>query len=86
MLHKISLNVKFASDKSLGIMETPFVYDRYVLPGVELGFYGAGVEYFPIREAKQALRFHAFWCSNTSEPVQQTFNVGLRWQMDLLNR
>mgnify|MGYP002514714781 FL=1 len=30
MLHKISLNVKFASDKSLGIMETPFVYDRYV--------------------------------------------------------
>ena len=63
-----------------------FVYDRYVLPGVELGFYGAGVEYFPIREAKQALRFHAFWCSNTSEPAEQTFNVGLRWQMDLLKR
>ena len=63
-----------------------YIYDRYVLPGVELGFYGAGVEYFPIKEAKQALRLHAFWCSNTSEPVQQTFNIGLRWQMDLLSR
>ena len=67
-------------------MDTPFVYDRYVLPGVELGFYGAGVEYFPIREAKQALRFHAFWCSNTSDADPQTFNVGVRWQMDILNR
>lgn len=63
-----------------------FAYDRYVLPGVELGFYGAGVEYFPIKENRQALRLHAFWCSNTSDPVPQTFNIGLRWQMDLLNR
>lgn len=66
--------------------DAAFIYDRYVLPGVELGFYGAGVEYFPIKDAKQALRLHAFWCSNTSEPVQQTFNIGLRWQMDLLSR
>lgn len=63
-----------------------FIYDRYVLPGVELGLYGAGVEYFPIKEAKQALRLHAFWCSNTSNPAPQTLNVGIRWQMDLLNR
>lgn len=63
-----------------------FVYDRYVLPGVELGFYGAGVEYFPLKEAKQSLRLHAFWCSNTSNPVPHTFNVGLRWQMNVFNR
>lgn len=63
-----------------------FVYDRYVLPGVDLGFYGAGVEYFPIKTDKQALRIHAFWCSNTSDADPQTFNVGVRWQMDILNR
>lgn len=66
--------------------QAPFVYDRYVLPGVELGFYGAGVEYFPIKGDRQTLRLHAFWCSNTSNPVPQTFNIGLRWQMALLNR
>ena len=63
-----------------------YIYDRYVLPGVELGFYGAGVEYFPINDAKKSLRLHAFWCSNTSSPVPQTFNVGVRWQMKLLER
>mgnify|MGYP006974694882 CR=1 FL=1 len=57
-----------------------------VLPGVELGFYGAGVEYFPIKSARKSVRFHAFWCSNTSESAEQTFNIGLRWQMDLLKR
>ncbi len=63
-----------------------FIYDRYVLPGVELGFYGAGLEFFPIKDAKKSLRFHAFWCSSTANPVPQTFNVGLRWQMRLLER
>lgn len=65
---------------------TGFVYDRYVLPGVELGFYGAGVEYFPIKAAKKSLRLHAFWCSSTANPVPQTFNVGVRWQMKVLER
>ena len=63
-----------------------FIYDRYVLPGVELGFYGVGIEFFPIKDAKKSLRFHAFWCSSTANPVPQTFNVGLRWQMRLLER
>ncbi len=64
----------------------PVAYDRYVIPGVELGFYGAGVEYFPIKKAKKALRLHAFWCSNTSDPAPQTFNIGVRWQMNILER
>ena len=63
-----------------------FVYDRYVLPGVELGFYGAGIEYFPIKSARKAIRFHAFWCSNTSDVNPNTFNVGVRWQMNILDR
>ena len=61
-----------------------FIYDRYVLPGVDLGFYGAGVEYFPLKDAKKSLRFHAYWCSSTADLVPQTFNIGLRWQMKLL--
>jgi hypothetical protein len=63
-----------------------FVYDRYVLPGVELGFYGAGVEYFPIKSARKSVRFHAFWCSNTSDANPNTFNIGVRWQMNILDR
>lgn len=63
-----------------------FAYDRYVMPGVELGFYGAGVEYFPIKAAKRSLRLHAFWCSSTANPMPQTFNVGIRWQMKVLER
>ena len=63
-----------------------FAYDRYVLPGVELGFYGAGVEYFPMKAAKKSLRLHAFWHSSTANPVPQTFNVGIRWQMKVLER
>lgn len=63
-----------------------FIYDRYVLPGVDLGFYGAGIEYFPIKDSKKSLRFHAFWHSSTSNPVPQSFNIGLRWQMKLLER
>lgn len=68
------------------VADAPFIYDRYVLPGVELGFYGAGVEYFPVKDAKQSLRLHAFWYSNTSDPVPNTFNVGVRWQMKLIER
>lgn len=63
-----------------------FIYDRYVLPGVELGFYGGGVEFFPIKTDKQSLRFHAFWFSNTSNPLPNTFNIGMRWRMKVLER
>ncbi|MBQ7772872.1 MAG: hypothetical protein IJ383_02205 [Bacteroidales bacterium] len=74
-------DVNRAQDVSAG-----FVYDRYVLPGVDLGFYGAGMEYFPIKDARQSLRLHAFWYSNTSDPVPHTFNIGVRWQMKVLER
>ncbi len=63
-----------------------FIYDRYVQPGVDLGFYGAGVEYYPIKKDRHSLRLHAFWCSSTADPVPHTFNVGLKWQMKVLER
>ena len=84
-----SVNLFAKGGYDMNNAQTPdanYVYDRYVLPGVKLGFYGAGVEYFPIKDAKKSLRFHAFWCSNTSSPVPQTFNIGVRWQMKVIER
>jgi hypothetical protein len=63
-----------------------FMYDRCVMPGVDLGFYGAGIEYYPVKKDKYSLRFHAFWHSSTANPVPQSFNVGLKWQMKVLDR
>ncbi len=66
--------------------DASFIYDRYVVPGVNMGFYGAGIEYIPLKREKSALRFHAFWYSTTANPVPNTFNVGVRWQMKVLER
>lgn len=61
-------------------------YDRYVLPGVERGFYGAGVEYFPLTTASNNIRVHAFWYSTNENPVPQTFNIGIKWQIKAFER
>ncbi len=83
----VNIFVKGGYDVNKGQAEdASFIYDRYVLPGVDMGFYGAGIEYFPIKESKKAFRLHAFWCTNTSDIEPQTFNVGVRWQMNLLDR
>lgn len=63
-----------------------FIYDRYVLPGVKRGFYGAGVEYFPLTTARSNIRLHAFWYSTNENPVPQTFNIGIKWQIKALER
>lgn len=66
--------------------DAAFIYDRYVLPGIERGFYGAGVEYFPLTTAKNNIRIHAFWYSTNENPVPQTFNIGIKWQIKALER
>lgn len=58
-------------------------YDRYVEPGTQYFFYGAGLEYFPIKDSKD-VRIHAVWASNNDLLQYQTFNIGLRWQMNVL--
>ncbi len=62
-----------------------FVYDRYVFPGTEYLFYGIGLEYFPIKDKKD-VRIHAYWASNNADVQYNTFNIGLRWQMKVLER
>ena len=59
--------------------------DTYVLPGVERAFWGAGLEYFPLVSDHQKVRAHAFWSGSNEKPRCNTFNVGIRWQMNVLN-
>ncbi len=61
-------------------------YDTTVLPGVERGFYGLGVEYFPIKNRRHNLRFHAFWYGETIDPTVNHINLGVKWQMMILDR
>lgn len=71
-------------NKSQQIVDN-FVYDRFVLPGTRYNFCGLGVEYFPIKDSKD-VRLHAYWATNNNEKQYNTFNIGLRWQMKVLER
>lgn len=62
-----------------------FVYDRYVVPGTKYLYYGAGLEYFPIKDKKD-VRVHAYWTSNNADVKYNMFNVGVTWQMKVLER
>jgi hypothetical protein len=44
-------------------------------------FYGAGVEFFPVKSYKN-LRVHALWASNNQDNPNY-INVGLTWKLDL---
>lgn len=84
--NKINLFVKTGYDENNAQKPTdPFIYDRYVVPGTEYFYYGAGVEYFPINNSSD-LRIHAVWYSNNDALQYQTFNVGARWQMKILKK
>ena len=60
------------------------VYDRIILPGTKYVYYGLGAEYTPVVAKKHAVRLHAFWCANNNDYSPQTFNVGVKWQMNVL--
>lgn len=57
--------------------------DLCVPPGTDLFFYGAGAEYFPLKS--ENLRIHAFWYSNCQQTADHTFNIGIRWKMNILS-
>ena len=52
-----------------------------VLEGNNL-FYGAGLEFFPIKSYKD-VRIHALWASNTFLTEGHYLNIGLKWKLDL---
>lgn len=81
---KFNIFLKGGYDQNLGQeagVENP--YDPMVVPGSKYLVYGAGVEFFPIK-GKKDLRLHAFWYSDNSRPVPNTFNIGVRWRIKVL--
>ena len=83
---KINLFVKAGYDENNAQKPTElFIYDRYVVPGTEYFFYGSGIEFFPISNSKD-LRIHTVWASNNDQLQYHTFNIGVRWQMNILKK
>ena len=61
-------------------LENKYVMPAYITAGREYLFYGAGVEYFPLKDDR--LRIHAMWTSN-NYTKRHLFNVGLTWNLNL---
>ena len=57
----------------LNVIEHVIVISNYL-------FYGAGLEYFPLKENKD-IRIHAAWAANNDG--YNTLNVGLTWNIDI---
>ena len=59
----------------------------YTIPAYIIGekdylFYGAGIEYYPLRDNKN-VRLHAVWASN-NYTSRHTINVGITWRLDIM--
>ncbi len=61
------------------------VNDKFVVPGTQYAYAGAGVQYYPIKNKKN-VRLHGYVASNNDDPRYYTFNLGLTWQMNLFGR
>ena len=55
----------------------------YLIAGEDYLYYGAGVEYFPLKEDK-SVRLHAVWSSN-NYTHRHAINIGLTWKFDIVN-
>ncbi len=70
-------------DKVLANEENPYVMPAYLVGDKEYVYYGAGVEFFPLKENKN-IRLHAIWTSN-NYTNRHAFNIGLTWKFDVVN-
>lgn len=83
--NKLNLFVKAGHDQNRSFeTDKDGAYpDAVVKPGTEYNFYGCGVEYFPLSSPN--LRLHAYWNSNDQKPTTNYFNIGIRWQINLVS-
>lgn len=80
--------VKGGYDRNMAqAADTPLdqIMDLTVLPGTEYGFYGAGAEFFPIKNSKD-LKMHAFWASNNNNFKAHQFSLGFTWTLNAFKR
>lgn len=69
-------------DKVLANEENEYVMPAYITGDREYIYYGAGVEYFPLKENK-SIRLHAAWASN-NYTKRHMINVGLTFKFDVV--
>lgn len=66
------------------------VIDMLILPGERNVYYGAGFEFFPIKDSKN-VRIHAFWQSGSNNLDGQSWNnhnvgIGFKWRLVAFER
>lgn len=78
---------------SYDVNDTESAADLCVLPGTEITRVGAGVEYFPLKDAVNDVRIHASGSYTFGDngnvagallDKQTFFNVGVTWRMDVM--
>lgn len=72
-----------SEDMILANEENQATLPMFIIPGKDYWFYGAGLEYFPLKENK-SVRLHAVWTSN-NYTNRHSINIGLTWKFDLVN-
>lgn len=84
-LPQLNVFAKFSFDQNKSEYSRlifPNYWDMTVAPGTEYMLYGAGVEYFPIKNSKD-VRLHAIVSSNNKTPANLFLNAGITWNMKL---
>ena len=69
-------------DKVLANEENEYIMPAYITGNKEYIYYGAGLEYFPLKEDK-SVRLHAAWTSNNYTKSHMVY-VGLTWKLDVV--
>ena len=71
-----------AEDMALANEENIYTLPAFLVAGQDYWFYGAGFEYFPIKD-NDSVRLHAVWASNNFTN-RHSINVGLTWKFDVV--
>ena len=71
-----------AEDMALANEENIYTLPAFLVAGQDYWFYGAGLEYFPIKD-NDSVRLHAVWASNNFTN-RHSINVGLTWKFDVV--
>ena len=61
------------------------IMDLTVKPGTKYAFYGAGINYYPIKDNKD-VRIHAFWHSNNDNYKAHVVGIGVKCVLRAVDR
>jgi hypothetical protein len=90
-MNRLNIFVKGGLDYNMAQEEGETdVIDMLILPGERNVYYGAGLEFFPIKDSKN-VRIHAFWQSGSNNLDGQSWNnhnvgIGFKWRLVAFER